>query len=168
MKRLVMVAMAAVLVFGLAGCGSKGQSGKMGAHTSGVGGADGFDGVDTWGRSEEELFSTRTYHFGFDRYDVADKDVPAINAQARYLASHPDARIRIEGHTDERGSREYNVALGERRANAVRAILAARGINDSQMATVSYGAEKPADMGHSEEAYAENRRAVIVYEAGGQ
>ncbi len=167
MKRFAMVAVAGILALGLAGCGTKGHKG-MGANSHGVGGSESFSGADAWGRSESELFSTRTYYFGFDRYDIADKDMPAVEAQARYLNAHPDARIRIEGHTDERGSREYNVALGERRANAVRAVLASKGVHDNQMAVVSYGAEKPADMGHSEESYRLNRRAIIVYEQGGE
>lgn len=166
MKRLAVMAVAGVLAFGLAGCSSKGShknGANMKAHANGVGGAEGFEG-DPWGRSEEELLSTRTYYFGFDKFDVAEKDVPAVNAQARFLLKNPNARIRVEGHTDERGSREYNVALGERRANAVKDILSARGVPAEQVAVVSYGKEKPAELGHDEEAWRLNRRAIVVVE----
>ncbi len=161
MKRLMVMAAAGLLAIGLAGCGSKGHkgSGFMGAHGSGLG-----SGEDPWGRSQEELLSVKTYYFDFDKFTVSDKDVPAVKAQARYLADHPKSHIRIEGHTDMRGSREYNVALGERRAHAVKALLSGDGVPESQMAVVSYGAEKPAAMGTDEEAYRLNRRAIIVFE----
>ena len=78
---------------------------------------------------------------------------------------HPNAQVRVEGHTDERGSREYNVTLGERRAQTIAKFLIMKGVNPAQVHVVSYGKEKPADLGHDEAAWANNRRAVIVYEA---
>ena len=86
-----------------------------------------------------------------------------VAAHAKYLASHQGARVRLEGHTDERGSREYNIGLGERRAQAVRRALLLQGATDAQISTVSYGAERPAVAGHDEAAWAKNRRVEIVY-----
>ena len=169
MKRLLVLAVAGLLTVGLTGCASKGHKGSgsddMRAHTSGMGSDEGFEG-SVWNGTDAELMeeARRTYYFGFDKFDVAMKDMGVVKAHARYLAAHADAHIRIEGHTDERGSREYNVALGERRANAVKSILSAEGVSEHQMSVVSYGSEKPADMGHTEEAYQLNRRAIIVYE----
>ncbi len=86
-----------------------------------------------------------------------------INAHAKHLAAFGAARVRLEGHTDERGSREYNIALGERRAQAVRRALLLQGAADSQLTTVSYGEERPAAEGSDEAAYEKNRRVEIVY-----
>jgi peptidoglycan-associated lipoprotein len=89
---------------------------------------------------------------------------PAIvAAHARYLAANPTVRVRLEGHTDERGSREYNIGLGERRAQAVRRALLLQGATETQLSTVSYGAERPAAAGSNEAAWAQNRRVEIVY-----
>ena len=84
-------------------------------------------------------------------------------AHARYLAANPTVRVRLEGHTDERGSREYNIGLGERRAQAVRRALLLQGATETQLSTVSYGAERPAAAGSNEAAWAQNRRVEIVY-----
>ncbi len=84
-------------------------------------------------------------------------------AHAKYLASNPTARIRLEGNTDERGSREYNIGLGERRAQAVRRALLLQGASDGQLSTVSYGEERPAAAGHDEASWSKNRRVEIVY-----
>lgn len=105
-----------------------------------------------------------TYLFAFDRFDVADHDLASIHAHADYLAKHPNTKIYINGHTDQRGSREYNVALGERRARSVARILRSKGVLASQIKIVSYGSEKPVAMGEDESAYSQNRRAEAVYE----
>jgi len=132
-----------------------------GTQTSGLGTSAEF------GNTEADKLKAphdQTYHFDFDKYDVYASDIPSVNAQAGYLATHPQARIRLEGHADERGSREYNVALGWRRAKAVAAILEQQGISTDQIAMVSYGKEKPVALGHDENAYAQNRRVELVYE----
>jgi peptidoglycan-associated lipoprotein len=105
-----------------------------------------------------------TYLFAFDRFDVADHDITSINAHADYLLKHPETKIYINGHTDEQGSREYNIALGERRAKAVARILVSKGVPANQIKMVSYGAEKPAEQGNNETAYSKNRRAQTIYE----
>ena len=88
-----------------------------------------------------------------------------MNAQADYLKDHPNARVLIAGHTDERGSREYNIALGERRANTVAEVMRMSGVNSSQVRVVSYGKERPINLSSDEEARAQNRRAELTYEA---
>ena len=92
-----------------------------------------------------------------------EEDRPIIEAHAGYLAAHPNARVILEGHTDERGSREYNLALGERRSIAVRQMMTVLGVSPDQIQVVSYGEEKPAAEGHDEEAWRLNRRVEITY-----
>ncbi len=109
------------------------------------------------------LLSRRTVYFEFDSSLVKDEDRPILEAHATYLAGHPSAAIVLEGHADERGSREYNVALGERRAKAVRQLMLIQGAGADQIKLVSYGEERPAAEGHSEESWRLNRRVEIVY-----
>jgi peptidoglycan-associated lipoprotein len=110
----------------------------------------------------DQSLSRRIYYFDFDSNVVREDDKPAINANAEYLMAHPNKKIIVEGHTDPRGSREYNIALGERRAKAVANILAAKGVNSSQIRIVSYGSQKLAAMGRTEADYQQDRRVVIV------
>ncbi len=107
--------------------------------------------------------SRMVIYFDFDQSTIRAEFVDIINAHGRYLARNKDKRVRLEGHADERGSREYNIGLGERRAQAVRRMLKLQGVGDTQIATVSYGEERPAVEGHNEAAWAKNRRVVIVY-----
>jgi len=86
-----------------------------------------------------------------------------LEAHARYLAQHPSASVRLEGHADERGTREYNIALGERRAKAVERLLIVNGASTSQVETISYGEEKPAVLGSGEQSWAQNRRVELIY-----
>lgn len=134
-------------------------SGANGAMTTGAGGDDEF--ANTGG--DQQASAGRIYYFDFDRSEVRDSDKPSILANADYLMAHPNAKIIVEGHTDPRGSREYNVGLGERRANAVVALLKSKGVNPSQIRVVSYGAERLAVPGHNEDDYQMDRRGVVVY-----
>jgi peptidoglycan-associated lipoprotein len=102
-------------------------------------------------------------YFDFDRSDIRPEFAELIATHARHLSGNGSIRVRLEGHTDERGSREYNVALGERRSQAVRRALMLRGAGDPQLTTVSYGEERPAAEGSDESAYEKNRRVEIVY-----
>ena len=112
--------------------------------------------------SDQDL-TKRTYYFEFDRSNVRDDDKPAIEANAQYLVNHPDAKALIEGHTDPRGSREYNIALGERRSKAIQEIMKGNGVKNGQLRIISYGAEKLASNGRSEDDYQQDRRGVLVY-----
>jgi len=105
----------------------------------------------------------RTIYFDFDSSEIKAEFADTISAHAHYLASNASIRVRLEGNTDERGSREYNIGLGERRAQAVRRALMLQGVTEAQITTVSYGEERPAVTGHTEEAWARNRRVELVY-----
>jgi peptidoglycan-associated lipoprotein len=109
------------------------------------------------------LLAKRTIYFDFDSSEIKGEGTDVVAAHAKYLTANPTTRVRLEGHTDERGSREYNIGLGERRAQAVRRALMLQGANDRQISTVSYGEERPAVPGHDEAAWAKNRRVEIVY-----
>ena len=109
--------------------------------------------------------STRVVYFDFDESDIKPEFREVLEAHAQYLASHPSAAVTLEGHCDERGTREYNVALGERRANAVRRLMGLLGASEGQTDTISYGEERPAALGHDESSWALNRRVEIVYRA---
>ncbi|MDE0878733.1 MAG: peptidoglycan-associated lipoprotein Pal [Sphingomonas bacterium] len=103
-----------------------------------------------------------TVNFSVDMYDIDPQARAVLDTQAAWLAKYPNVRATIEGHCDERGTREYNLALGDRRANAAKNYLVARGISPARLTTISYGKERPVAMGSDEGAYAQNRRAVTV------
>jgi len=107
--------------------------------------------------------SKRSVFFDFDSNAVKDEFRSLVTAHSRYMADKRDTRIRIEGNCDERGSREYNLALGQRRAEAVKKVMTVLGVSDGRIETTSYGEEKPMAMGHDEASWAQNRRADIKY-----
>lgn len=109
--------------------------------------------------------SQRVIYFEFDSSDVAEQDRDFVAAHAAILAANPNLKVSIEGHGDERGSREYNIGLGEKRAQSVRRMMEFQGVLPSQMTTVSYGEEKAAVEGHDESAWSMNRRVELVYVA---
>jgi len=111
---------------------------------------------------EEGLLAQRVVYFEFDSSIIRDDALPLIQAHAQYLASNP-MMITLEGHADERGTREYNIALGERRADSVRRLLMANGVPGNQIKVVSYGEERPAALGHNEDAWSLNRRSELMY-----
>jgi peptidoglycan-associated lipoprotein len=102
-------------------------------------------------------------YFEYDRAEIKPEFVPIVTAHAKYLNANAGNKVRLEGHSDERGSREYNIGLGERRAQAVRRALMLQGVTEAQITTVSYGEERPAVQGSDEAAYAKNRRVELVY-----
>ncbi len=141
-------------------------TGDGSAATSGAGGQslDGKAMGQTDPRKDPaNVLSKRSVYFDFDQFVVKDEYRPLVDAHAAYLNSHRDARVIIQGNADERGSREYNLALGQKRAEAVRKALAASGVQESQVEAISFGEEKPRRTGTTEADYAENRRADIVY-----
>ncbi len=109
------------------------------------------------------LLNKRVIYFDFDRSKVKSEYEEIIAAHATYLANNPGARVRLEGHADERGSREYNIGLGERRGNSVARHLGLQGAARNQLEVISYGEERPVALGHDEESWALNRRVEIVY-----
>lgn len=106
-----------------------------------------------------------TVHFEFDQYNVQESDKTILGRQAAWLAKYPSVRVTIEGHADERGTREYNLGLGERRGNAVSSALTSAGGSASQLNVISYGKEKPVCREHNEDCWSKNRRVEIVYTA---
>jgi len=111
----------------------------------------------------KSLLARRSVYFEFDRSSINDSDVPIVEAHGRYLVDHPSRTVRIEGNCDERGGREYNLALGQRRADSVRERLKVLGVATNRVETISLGKEKPRNTGHDEVAWAENRRADLLY-----
>ena len=134
-----------------------GNSGDLNSQGMGANGA--MDGV-------RQALMARVVHFDYDSSDLSQTDLNTLNAHARYLSQNGAARVSLIGHTDERGTREYNMALGERRAKSVEAFLVTNGARNEQIETVSYGKEQPVNEGHNEAAWAQNRRVQINYSVG--
>lgn len=152
MKRraFIALAMSGALV-ALGGCSSKGaKDDDDGALSSG------YDSASLQAR-----INSKTVYFEFDSSNIRPEDYPVLDAHATRLAGGKS--VVIEGHCDERGTREYNLALGERRANAVRRYLMSRGVSSSQIEVVSFGEERPASYAHNESAWSQNRRAYLDY-----
>ena len=173
MRKSILKAISLVGVIALAGCSSMSGSGSgsdsMGQNYADSNGATAYGAgqrspfVGQYNRQTQALLNQRVFHFGFDKDVVRNTDAAAIAAHGKYLGSHPNAKITLEGHTDQRGSREYNIGLGERRDRSVEELLIMNGANASQIKLVSYGQEKPVSLGHTEADYAKNRRVEIVY-----
>ncbi|HYJ81234.1 MAG TPA: peptidoglycan-associated lipoprotein Pal [Allosphingosinicella sp.] len=157
-----------------AGCGKKapkelppppGDSADSGTATGVDDGSDDSAGVGPGSREDfirtVGLEGDRVF-FDTDQYDLDDRDRATLDAQAAWLNRYPTVRVTIEGHADERGTRDYNLALGDRRANAAKNHLAARGVALQRMTVISYGKERPEALGSDEGAWAQNRRAVTV------
>lgn len=114
-------------------------------------------------KDPKNILSQRTVYFDYDSNVVKDEYRALLQAHAKYLVENRDARVRIEGHTDERGTREYNLALGNLRANSVKRVLTVLGVPESRIETVSFGEEKPEATGSSEQSWSKNRRGVLRY-----
>ena len=170
LKQLVRVMLVGCSILAISACSTTGKNGggqtgysdgdASGAQAAGMGEGDGFGG--TGGSGSRHAANGRTYYFNYDKSEVRDEDKPAIMANAEKLVNNPSAKVIVEGHTDPRGSREYNVALGERRANAVADLMKTKGVGSNQARVVSYGAERLAATGHTEEDFQLDRRAVIA------
>jgi peptidoglycan-associated lipoprotein len=153
---------------GLDGRGMDGRSGAGGSGgVGGAGGAGGAAGASAGSRDPladpNSPLAKRSIYFDYDSYAVRDEYRATIDAHARFLTSERSRRVIVQGNTDERGSREYNLALGQKRAEAVRRSLTAMGVPDSQVEAVSLGEEKPRTSAQDEASFAENRRADLVY-----
>jgi peptidoglycan-associated lipoprotein len=161
--RLIGILAALVL---LAACSSTPETspgGPGGPQSPGGPGAGGISSSGLPGSQQDlEASAGDRVFFAFDRSDITPESQQILARQADWLRRYPNVTVTIEGHTDERGTREYNLALGERRAQAVKNVLVANGIPAARISTISYGKERPAVVGSSEEAYAQNRRAVTT------
>ncbi|MDR5865773.1 peptidoglycan-associated lipoprotein Pal [Halomonas koreensis] len=159
----------------MAGCSSTGGtqdgtmdgtagSGGVGTGTAGSGQVSGSGlGEGAAQMASSRIPEVRTIYFAFDSDAIRPEFQSVLEAHAGFLRANPGAEVILQGHTDERGTREYNLALGERRAGAVERFLNVQGVSPSQVEVVSYGEERPAARGSNEEAYAQNRRVVFAY-----
>lgn len=138
------------------------SSGALTSEEMGYGPGGGVSSADPLNDPQSPL-SKRVIYFLFDSSEVRPEYVPVVSAHAAYIASRPGTRAVLEGHADERGSREYNIALGEQRAVAVARMLKMQGVTDGHVEIVSYGEEKPASFGHSDTDWEQNRRVEFVY-----
>lgn len=155
------------------GQGAVGGSGGTGTGQGTGQGADG--GASSQGAADAARFqgnpldnpnsplAQRIFYFDYDSSQVSGSDRQALDAHAAHLASNPSLSVRVEGHGDERGSREYNIGLGERRAQSVRRFLLFQGASSSQITVISYGEERPQALGHDESVWSQNRRVELVY-----
>jgi peptidoglycan-associated lipoprotein len=144
--------------------GSAGGAQTGGAAGGGVTGSQmGTGGSGNPLRDPNNILSKRSVYFDYDSFVVKDEYRSLVEAHARYLQQNRNARATIQGNTDERGSREYNIALGQKRADSVKRMMTLLGATDNQIETVSFGKEKPKNPGHDEAAWAENRRDDILY-----
>ncbi|AIA70328.1 peptidoglycan-associated lipoprotein precursor [Pectobacterium atrosepticum SCRI1043] len=159
--------MLALPVLAVAACSSNknadNDQSSMGAGNNGMMDGGNASSSEQARLQMQELQRNNIVYFGLDKYDVSSEFAQMLDAHAAFLRSNPSYKVTIEGHADERGTPEYNIALGERRANAVQMYLQGKGVSSDQISIVSYGKEKPAVLGHDEAAYAKNRRAVLVY-----
>ncbi|MCC6207568.1 MAG: peptidoglycan-associated lipoprotein Pal [Gammaproteobacteria bacterium] len=141
---------------GVQSMGSSDGAQSMGADTSGAMQMNPLDDPNS-------LLSKRVIYFDFDKADIRPEFRDIVQAHAAYLSQNGNVSVTLEGHADERGSREYNIGLGERRAIAVKNVLMLQGAGGSQIETVSYGEERPVAMGHDDQSWSQNRRVEIVY-----
>lgn len=164
-KLFVPAAIAAAMI--LAGCSSVSLDEGYGSSASAA-----QNGAQTQAQASQQVnpfqdpsnpLSQRSIYFAFDSYDVSSEYAPIVDAHAKWLIENPDVKIVIQGNTDERGGREYNLALGQKRAEAVKQRMQLLGVPASRIEAVSFGEEKPAVLGSTPEAWAQNRRADIVY-----
>jgi peptidoglycan-associated lipoprotein len=128
----------------------------------GAGGAGGASAIVPGSQQDLAATAGDRVFFAFDRSDINVEGQQTLEKQAAWLKQYPNVDVRIEGHCDERGTREYNLALGERRANAVKNVLIAEGVSPARVSTISYGKERPIVLGHDEEAWAQNRVAITT------
>lgn len=166
---LTRVAVVTAAVLMLAGCGSTSTTTEDGAAGGGAGGS----GAESFGTGGSEVIPGGTpadvaqlrtvFYFDFDQSVVKQEGFLDLERHAAYLASNPNAKVRLEGHADERGTREYNIALGESRANSVARLLLVNGASNGQIETISYGEEKPTILGHTDSEWALNRRVELSY-----
>lgn len=170
MKTRTMIALGASMLVALAGCAKNRPPADVpdpGGYTDPNSGGSSGGGVGTTilpGSQADFVASVVNdkIYFDTDAFNIDENDRAVLQSQAQWLARYPNVRITIEGHADERGTRDYNIALGERRANAARNFLATLGINPARIGVISYGKDRPVALGSDEASYAQNRRAVTV------
>jgi len=169
MNRNIVIAAIMTGTFALAGCKTAApkqlppqQASTMPDETDALPPVDTGASLGTQAHFENAVNGQTVVYFDTDRYNIDSVDAAALQTQAQYLMQHTNITVTVEGHADERGTRDYNLALGERRANAAKNYLVGLGIPASRVGTVSYGKERPVAIGSDENSWARNRRAVTV------
>lgn len=147
---------------GINDAATSGLKGMAGPGYTGVTGNNAFLGPEF--SDPNNPLSRSTIYFVYDSSEVQPDFIVVINAHAKYLVAHPNQKLTLEGHADERGSPEYNIALGDQRAKAVAELMKAQGVSDGQLTLVSYGEEKPAVFGNDEASFERNRRVEMQYQ----
>lgn len=163
-NHVVLAAISVLLAVFLAGCGGDKnvKAEEAGGVTASGLSEDSAASGSELGEDMQQLLNTNKVYFEFDSSQVDEQSRRVIEAHSQFLIEHPDVNVVLEGHADERGTREYNLALGERRANAVAEIMTAYGVAPGRIQTISYGEERPAALGSDESAWQLNRRVVIL------
>ena len=165
MQNKILLSLLGIAALSLAACGGS-ETTKPSVDDKSVG-ADGtgtgLSGKNLDGQSKADLLAKRRVYFGFDSVSVDEENRSIVEAHAAYLAANKNVKVVLEGHADERGSREYNLALGERRAQAVERMIKLLGVSADRIKNVSYGEEKAIAQDHTEAAWALNRRVEIIY-----
>lgn len=167
MNKKILLSLLAIAALTLAACGGSEttkpgvEDKSVGAESAGTGTGAGVGGKSL--DSKADLLAKRRVYFAFDSSAVDAENRAIVEAHAAYLAANKNVKVVLEGHTDERGTREYNLALGERRAQAVERMVKALGVSADRVKNVSYGEEKPLALDHTEAAWALNRRVEIIY-----
>ena len=146
------------------GAGTQTPQGTVDDSKAGPGGAGGDTAGGTAGGTDGAVSAERRVHFGFDSDSIDGENRAIVEANAAYMKANPNMRATLEGHSDERGTRDYNLGLGERRAKAVARMLGVLGVPASRVKVTSYGEEKPLANGSGEDAWAQNRRVEIIYQ----
>lgn len=164
-NNMIKLGVAALLSVMMAACSSTDTDGKAApaataaASTQGAGNSGQLSAAEL---ARQKALAQTTFYFGFDSSELSPEDRDALVYHAAELKANPSSHVRLEGHADERGTREYNLALGERRAQAVQRYLQVQGVAANQMETISYGEERPAQTGSNEAAWSKNRRVEVV------
>lgn len=164
-RKLSIAVLALAFVGGFVGCKGKQTQTDQSIQTTatGEGGVDSTPmSFDAQGSDSGKIEGLNTVHFGYDKSNLDGEARKTLAANAAWIKAHTGTKVQIEGHCDQRGTIEYNIALGERRANSVKAYLVSQGVKADRLSTISYGKERPLDNGDSESAMAKNRRANFV------
>lgn len=165
MKRILVSTLFLGILAGCASSPSMDASKTTGTATSSNNASANTNGVAAHNDAKSALSQKRSIYFPLDEYVIENEGKNVVQSHAAYLSKHPDQKVTIEGNADEQGSREYNLALGQKRAHAVKTAMTVLGVKEAQIETVSWGEERPVATGHNEEAWSQNRRADIKYSA---
>lgn len=168
-KKVATAVIVSGVAFGLVGCTASKNKSASNEYTdsNGINTASNFYGEVLSPEQELALLDQKVVHFAYDDSRLTQQDERVLNVHAKYMLDNPDMSLRINGHTDERGGREYNIALGERRAQSVGRFLETRGVPSNRLSEVSYGKEQPINLESNDAAWSENRRAELEYGAIG-